>query len=760
MDSLAEFCTIIGYCHDFGKATSFFQEYLFASEETHAALKGSPKTRHGLLSAVFTYHCVKQAMIDRPHGKIDDFLPFIGYVIVRRHHGDLNDFFFETNDLGNASTKGVLIQQLNAIQKDAVLGVYWGKIPDNSILSFFSEFESILDAIKKEGSLFKLRRTLDNIPEATAMEILILFCYSLLLSGDKQDAAEAPHQRNPTGLPPDLVDRFQQQPDFQKNTSPINQIRNEIYHEVIDQVPTLDLGQRIYSLNVPTGTGKTLTSVSFALKLRDRITRERGIIPRIVYSLPFMSIIDQNFKVISDVITLDPKTTPPIDILLKHHHLADIFYSTADDEDYGDTKKAQLMIEGWQSEFIITTFIQFFHSILSSKNRAIRKYYTLANAIVILDEVQSIPHEYWKLFHDVIIGLSTHLHTTFIFMTATQPLIFDEKTGEIKELALHKVQYFKKFDRIELAVKNDPVPLKNFEEDLREQIIASPDKSFLIVLNTINTAQQIYRSFVEHPVPDTEYIFLSTHIIPKVRLERIAKAKDTSSKRRKIIVSTQLIEAGVDIDVDIVYRDMAPLDSINQVAGRCNRNDRQNSRGKVILVTLIDDNKKPYFKYIYSNFLVSKTQAVLAGKGILRESQFIELNNEYYGMVKDMQGDEQANEILTCIKHLNFAQLQKKFRLISEDYPKVDLFVEIDEHAHAIWNEYLAIQEKTGLERKTAFLSIKKQFYDYVISVPKAKAGRLVNEELGIGHISQEELKIWYDPKTGFMPNDGGTLII
>jgi len=757
-DTLAEFCTIIGYCHDFGKATSFFQEYLFASEDTHAALKGSPKTRHGLLSAVFTYQCIKLAMIGRTHGKIDAFLPFVGYAIVRRHHGDLNDFFLEAKDLGETATKEVLTQQLNAIRKETVSEIYRGKIPENSIETFFSEFESILEEIKKEGSLFKIRRTLDNIPEATAMEILILFCYSLLLSGDKQDAAEVSHQRNRDGLPPDLVDRYQQQPDFPKSISPINQIRNEIYHEVIDQVPTLDLGQRIYSLNVPTGTGKTLTSVSFSLKLRDRITRERGIIPRIVYCLPFMSIIDQNFNVISNVITSDSLTSPSTDILLKHHHLADVFYSTHD-EDYPDNK-AQLMIEGWQSEFIITTFIQFFHTILSSKNRAIRKYYSLANAIVILDEVQSIPHEYWKLFHDVIIGLSTHLHTTFIFMTATQPLIFDEKTGEIKELALHKAQYFKKFDRIELTVRNDPIPLKNFEEDLREHVAAFPDKSFLIVLNTINTAQQIYRSFVEYPVPDTEYIFLSTHITPKERLERIAKIKDTSSKRRKIIVSTQLIEAGVDIDVDIVYRDMAPLDSINQVAGRCNRNNRQNSCGKVILVTLMDDNKKFYYKYIYSDFLVSKTQAVLAGKGIIRESQFIDLNNDYFKMVKDMQGDEQTNEILTCVKHLKFSQLQEKFHLIRDDYPKVDLFVEIDEPSHAIWNKYLAIQEMTGLDRKTAFLSIKKEFYDYVISVPKTKAGRLVNDDINIGHISQEELKIWYDPETGFTPNDGGTLII
>lgn len=754
-DTLAEFCTIIGYCHDFGKATSFFQEYLFASEDTHAALKGSPKTRHGLLSAVFTYQCIKLAMIGRPYGKINDFLPFVGYVIVRRHHGDLNDFFLETKDLGETTTKEVLTQQLNAIRKETVSEIYKGKIPENSVETFFSEFESILEAIKKEGSLFKIRRTLDNIPEATAMEILILFCYSLLLSGDKQDAAEVSHQRNTAGLPPDLVDRYQQQPDFQKVTSPINQIRNEIYHEVIDQVPILDLGQRIYSLNVPTGTGKTLTSVSFSLKLRDRITQERGITPRIVYCLPFMSIIDQNFEVISKVITTYFRKSPSTDILLKHHHLADVFYST-DDEDYQDTK-AQFMIEGWQSEFIITTFIQFFHSILSSKNRAIRKYYTLANAIVILDEVQSIPHEYWELFHDVIIGLSTHLHTTFIFMTATQPLIFDEKTGEIKELALHKAQYFKKFDRIELTVRNDPIPLKKFEEDLREHIVASPDKSFLIVLNTINTAQQIYRSFFEHPVPDTEYVFLSTHITPKERLERIREIKDTSCKRRKIVVSTQLIEAGVDIDVDIVYRDMAPLDSINQVAGRCNRNNRQNTCGKVILVTLMDD-KKPYYRYIYSEFLIDKTRAVLAGKETIRESQFIELNNEYYEMVKDMQGDDPANEILTCVKYLKFSQLQEKFHLIRDDYPKVDLFVEIDEHSHAIWNEYLAIRERTGLERKTAFLSIKKEFYNYVISVPKAKAGRLANDDIDIGHISQEELKIWYNPETGFTPNDGGTL--
>jgi CRISPR-associated endonuclease/helicase Cas3 len=755
---LSVFSRTLGLCHDFGKATKYFQDYLFSDEKNRPTLKMKPETHHGLISAIFTYHCLRESFKSRTDAN-DSLLPFIGYVLVRRHHGDLKNFFDETTDIRKSEITDVIKRQCESISTQSLQYVYAGLIPEETITGFFLETDAILSSIVNDGKLFKLKPRLEQIPDAPSMEVLTLFYYSLLLSGDKQDAAEISADRDKEALRSDLVDLYRENKGFSRSTSPINQLRNEIYDEVISRVPTLDLDKKIFSLNVPTGTGKTLTSVSFALKLRERINRETGVSPQILYCLPFMSIIDQNYDVISSVLSSAYGDPVPSNILLKHHHLADFSYTSTDDEDY-DEDASRLLIEGWHSEFIITTFVQFFHTIFSNRNRAIRKYHTLANAIVILDEVQSIPHEYWLLFHDVIQTLTRCLNIRVIFVTATQPLIFDEeKSGEIFELALKKNTYFSQLNRVDLTFNPEPCALQQFIETIRHRIHNEQEKDFLIVLNTINAAKEVYTLISSLNEPNTEFVFLSTHIIPKERLARIRNIRNSHTKKRKVIVSTQLIEAGVDIDVDVVYRDMAPLDSINQVAGRCNRNNQQDARGEVQIVTLQADGKN-YCNYIYSQFLLDKTRVVLEGKSVISEQQFLALNNQYFRLVEELHTNDTAKKCLDLIRYLKYSDLQDSFHLIQNDYPKLDVFIECDDDAKKIWQEFVEIKSKPYAKRKNEFLKIKREFLDYVISVPKNKAQRLFREDLGIGHISEEELEFRYDPQTGFTPCDGGTVIL
>ncbi len=736
----------------------YFQEYLFSDEKNRFKLKMKPETHHGLISAIFTYHCLREAFKTRADAN-NILLPFIGYVLVRRHHGDLKNFLEETSDIRKTEKTDIIRRQCKSISIDSLQVVYAGLIPEETITGFFLEIDTIILSIVNDGKIFKLRPRLEQIPEAPVMEIFTLFYYSLLLSGDKQDAAEISADRIKEGLQSDLVDRYRETEGFSHSSSPINQLRNEIYDEVVSNVQTLDLNKKIYSLNVPTGTGKTLTSVSFALKLRERLNRETGVSPQILYCLPFLSIIDQNYDVISSVFSLAFDDPVPSNILLKHHHLADVSYTSTDDEDFGEDA-SRLLIEGWHSEFIITTFVQFFHTILSNRNRAIRKYHTLANAIVILDEVQSIPHEYWLLFHDVIQTLTRCLNMRVIFVTATQPLIFDEeKPGEIFELATKKKTYFSQLNRVNLFFNPQPCDLQQFIENIQIRIHNEQEKDFLIVLNTINAANEVYTSISSLKESDTEFVFLSTHIIPKERLARIRNIRNPDTRKRKVIVSTQLIEAGVDIDVDVVYRDMAPLDSINQVAGRCNRNNQQDARGEVQIVTLQVDGKN-YCNYIYSQFLLDKTRIVLEGKGVISEQQFLELNNQYFRLVEELHTNDTANKCLDLIRYLKYSDLQVSFHLIQNDYPKMDVFIENDNDARKLWQEFVEIKSKPFPERKNEFMKIKREFLDHVISVPQNKAQRLFREDLGIGYISQEELEFRYDPQTGFIPCDGGTVIL
>jgi len=757
-DMLSQFSRTLGLCHDFGKATPFFQEYLLSDEKNRAKLKVKPKTHHGLVSAVFTYYCVRDYLKSKPDAHLS-ILPFLGFVLVRRHHGNLINFFDEIVDLKNSEKIEIIKLQCASIHKESLQSVYAGLIPEETLCGFLREIDTTISSIVHDGKLFHLKPRLEQIHDDTAMEIFSLFYYSLLLDGDKRDAAEISAKRNMDGLRSDLVDTYRKKPGFTDSTHPINQLRNEIYDDVISKVGTLDLNQKIYSLNVPTGTGKTLTSASFALKLRERIANETGIIPQIIYCLPFMSIIDQNYEVISQIFSSVYGDEIPSDILLKHHHLADISYTASDDESIDDDA-AHLLIEGWNSEFIITTFVQFFHTIISNRNRAIRKYHSLANAIIILDEVQSIPHHYWLLFHDLLLTLTHNLNMHVVFVTATQPLIFDEeKQGEIFELASKKKDYFSRLNRITLTFNRDPIDLQVFIKEIQDRIQIDTGKDFLIVLNTIKSAKNVYSDLSSVSNSDTEYVFLSTHIVPKERLKRIRKLRDPGNKKRKVIISTPLIEAGVDIDVDVVYRDMAPLDSINQVAGRCNRNNCQDARGEVQIVTL-KNNGKELCNFIYSPFLLDKTRIVLEGRDNISEQQFLALNDQYFHLVRELHSEDPAQDCLDLLRYLKFSDLRDSFHLIENDYVKMDVFVEYDDTARILWQRFVENKSKPLPERRNDFLKIKREFLDHVISVPEKDAKRLFRDDLGIGYISHDELDIWYNPETGFTPNDGGTVII
>jgi CRISPR-associated endonuclease/helicase Cas3 len=747
--TLEDISYIIGVCHDYGKATGFFQEYIReTNDKRKQSLKNKSQTKHGLFSAVFTYFVLKEYL----KNKHDDFpyLPVFGFLAVKRHHGNLRENA-ALELVGLNDNIEIFLEQLNSIDQSQIKDVYSELITWIDVTIFSQQIETVVKDIKR--SRRKLTTYLEN-EKSPFPYLLFQILYSTLINSDKTEASGL-FQPDRVELSPVLVDDFKQLKGWNKPGNNMDNIRNAIYDDVIENVEKLDINHRIYSLNVPTGTGKTLTSLSMALKLREKIKIHYDFSPRIIYTLPFLSVIDQNFTVFEDIFESVYDRKPNTEVLLKHHHLSDIFYSMEDNE--FEEEQALFLIEGWNSEIIVTTFIQLFHSIISNKNRALRKFHNFANSIIILDEVQSIPHEYWLLLKEVFLAISIYFNTYFIFVTATQPLIFNENDNEIFNLVTNKDSYFKQFDRIELEYIPGPMHIEEFEEYVGKSIEQYKDKDFLIVLNTINSTIELYKYLISQEIPDTEYYYLSTSIIPIERLNRIHAIK--KSKGRKVIISTQLIEAGVDIDVDVVFRDMAPLDSINQVAGRCNRNYNNRKKGIVKIFTLKDD-KNEYYKYIYSGFLIDKTKEVFKGVNKVQEKQFLELNNKYFQSVKDTHSNDKANEILTYINNLEFKSLDSEFHLIKNDYKKTDVFIELNDTAREIWKEFRMIREiQDSLERKNHFLKIKKQFYEYIISVPQQKAQSLMYGDTGIGYVSNEGLETWYDNEMGFISGSEGVLI-
>jgi CRISPR-associated endonuclease/helicase Cas3 len=759
-DLLKDAVYLIGITHDLGKATRFFQDYITETDEKKKkSLKAKDTTHHGLLSAFFTYAVIREYLTQTGRkGGLAEYLPILSFLAVKRHHGNLLNAMDEIKDT-DADKEKILKQveeQINSMDKDKgeiseLLPYLLAKenidlkINIDDIINYILN-DAIKDIRRKEKSFVRsLSEKGDLYPYFISQ-----FIYSTLLDADKTDAGLDGIYLERLDLSSKLVDEYRDSKGFSSNKNNINSLRNRIYEEAVERIKDWNLDDKILSLNVPTGTGKTLTALSISLKLRERLENERKIKHRIIYALPFLSIIDQNYGVFEDVV--DPKKDRKYSrLLLKHHHLADVKYNTEDNE--FEVDKSKLLLEGWNAEIIVTTFWQLFNTLFSNRNKHLRKFNKLANSIIILDEVQAVPHQYWQLIHDALNLLCEKFNSYVVFMTATQPLIFEEAKGEIKEIAQRKEEYFRGLNRIELIPRIDrTLTLDEFKALLNDDLAQKKEKDFLIVLNTISSAQEIYRFIQDLELENTKKVFLSTNVIPKERLTRINEIRDSKESpiKRKVIVSTQLIEAGVDIDADVVYRDFAPLDSINQVAGRCNRNSAKDDKGTVSIFILKDD-RKEFYKYIYDPFLISKTLDILRPNEPIKESEFLELNNRYFKAVKRGMGEKESKDNLDCIAGLAFKDLSEKFKLIEQDYPRVDVFVEIDNRAAEIWKKYQDMQsEKDHIERTKKYLKIKKDFAEYMISAPEKFAHFLVAENSDIGYISMTELPNYYDMEMGF----------
>lgn len=740
---------LIGLSHDFAKSTTYFQKYLIDHERTE-------KARHGLLSSIFSYYCIKNYI---NANEIKDFwyLAPISWIIVLRHHGNIRNIKGMEGESDKLKDLDVVEKQLTDIDENNIdeLTNFYSKW-DIDVHRFVREFNDVVKNIKRD--LRKLTRA-----KGLNHYFLTLFFYSVLLDADKMDASETPFPQR-VEISDSIVDEYKKA-FFGVEKTEIDRIREESYEEVINSLDLLKLEKdRILSINLPTGCGKTLLAFSFSLKLRKKIETEFGFLPKIIYSLPFLSIIDQNAEVISNVLMNSSDHFELFsNLLLKHHHLSDMSYKTEEELEIS-THQSQLLTEGWNSEIIITTFIQFFYSLITNKNRAARKFHNIANSIIILDEIQSIPHHYWELLNNSLKYLCKEFNCWIILMTATQPLIFKEKE-EIKSL-VEKEKYFEKFNRLNYKFNLEPINFEDFKEFVWDKIGLEPEKDIMIVLNTINASQDLY-DFVKCRIDEEIYIEedgvacsdklqimnISTLIIPKHRLKRIKRIKN-NQERRNIIITTQVIEAGVDISVDLIYRDMAPLDSIVQTAGRCNRSNERN-KGSVEVVNLIDDRGRHYYSYIYNSVLINATTDVIGRNHSVEEHEFnLESVPNYYKFVLDRGSQDKSTNLISYIEKLKFSDIKSEFKLI-ENFEKIDVFVEVDDDAVEVWKKYKEITEiEDRFKRKSAFSEIKPEFYNYIVSVDPKKLGTVNDESEWLKYVSKDDLKRKYNLETGFIIHD------
>lgn len=713
-----------GILHDIGKSTFYFQDYMLRTQ------RKSELTRHAPVGAILSWWITDQLDLlkeDRDRIRLGTFLA------VLRHHGRLRAPWHEELSLlrNECASGSAILQQLNSIDLGGISDWFKETGPRFDIPIKFQPVKWTPDGILSnftKGSTLRLRNAYHDLEQT----IGFLAAFGGILSVDKIDAALEGEQIKRRSLPIDCVTRYKKARFI--SSDPLTAMRQQIA-DIVNRTLLDHSEEHLFTLTAPTGSGKTLTVLESALALRQKL-EGTGAVPRTIYCLPFTTVIDQNYKVFSEVLNfagvLDTQ-----DVLLKHHHLTECFYRTSDNSEYEPDGAGELLTESWQSEIIVTTFYQLLHSILSSMNRELKRAGQLVNSIVLMDEVQAVPLKYWRAIRHLLQAMAKGLNTRFILLTATRPLIF--QPGDAMELLPNYDEYFKALSRTTLVCNHkEPLSLDDFLERLASNI-RPEQKATLIVVNRRKTVRLLYYS-LKNQFPKRPCFALSTDLTPKDRRERIASIQESlRSGEPCIVVSTQLVEAGVDISFPVVHRDLAPLDCIIQTTGRCNRHN-EGSEGVVYLWHLIEG-KESQWRKVYDQALVEATCDVLGSARQFKESDYAALTQNYFEVCWQRADQDPIDTILS---EGRFEELSS-FKLIEEGPPTRSFFVVQNDEDQQLWDRYADLKEmKSVRDREREFKIFKRSFFERVVQVyGKADPDEPI-QSLRAG-------KETYDPKTGFI---------
>ena len=717
---LEDLMHLMGAYHDITKAISYFQHYLLSP--THEVI--GPKS-HALLSALFTKEAAREYLAKTSISEFEQtLLAHFVFISVKRHHGSLRNFGDEVF-IGNKSVElQEQIKVFDEAETPEIIAFFASKLNLKYNLEDFKKYIISKEYEKDMPDFFDDcidADDFDTVSDLTKIEYFYInqLLFGTLLLSDKTDVILDAKERNAQKpiLSTTLLEDFRIKTGFDKPKSKIDEIKNKAFLESVSNISKVFSAEKyIYSLTLPTGLGKTITSFGVAMELKKLLKTDNQ---RLIITIPFTSIIDQNFEVYEKI--LNSKDS---NVLLKHHHLAEPIYKMEEDE--LNTNKSQFLIETWQSEVVVTTFVQLFNSIFSNDKSMIMKMPNLANSIIILDEIQTIPYKYWQLTNLVFKTLGKIYNCYFILMSATQPLIFipDE---EITEIVPDYKQYFGFFNRTKLFnCTQKSIKLADFCTKIGQYAEDNLQKDILIILNTKAHTKECFEKIKEMiDLETTNIYFLSTFITPFERKKIIEKIKEKNQRKRKIIVSTQLIEAGVDISVDTVFRALAPIDSIIQASGRANRYNEKTTQGEIYLYEIEEIMKATAL--IYGSDLVLKTKNVLRGILEIEEKDYLELIQKYFKEIRK-QSEQHLSKYLEHIKKFEFEDVGK-FSLIEERETE-SIFLQLDEDAKKVWKTFVEITENTKLkkyEQKMEFSKIKAQFYDYVINVSVAASAKSID---------------------------------
>lgn len=489
-------------------------------------------------------------------------------------------------------------------------------------------------------------------------ELFIRYLFSALtdsdwLSTEAHFDAEKSTLRPALTLPVDfMLDKLEEEFFAKSKEGEINELRNKVRMEAVAKA---NLATGCYSLALPTGMGKTLTSLAWAL----RHARHNGL-KRIIIVLPYISIIDQTAHELKRI--FGEKW------ILEHHSSFNEENKSNTDrkEDYStEQKRKQLACENWDFPVIVTTTVQFFESLFSNKPSKCRKVHNIAESVVIFDEVQTIPKEIILPTLGMLNDVQAVMNTSFLFCTATQPA-YEKRSGFIGITAITPLIespgiLYDKTKRVTYHLLDELTPLSL--HSLRDAVIRH-NEAALVIFNTKKDALEFFTVMKAGDSWDACY-HLSTAMCPHHRKATIQQIRDDLKVQRKIlVVSTQLIEAGVDFDFPLVFRALAPLEAIIQSAGRCNREGLLNQYGKLgnVYLFLLEEARYP-----------NKTYQACAGYAAeLLQSDIEQLYThnvfeKYYASVFSLYIDQVKQQAINdARKAFNFETVNDSYRYLDD----------------------------------------------------------------------------------------------
>jgi len=697
-NDLSIYAKIIGGLHDVGKYTSMFQRSLSESKKVDCS-------DHALISSLIAFYETYQQTSN-------DVYSFLAMTAIYSHHGHLKGITTVTERLLDLKydidiPNSCIIKQYNELSQvwDSIIRseLDWLSLSD---LPYFKDLVSL--ALQKifnlKGKEFGWKEYFDG-----------LLLFSALIDADKHSAAMLEETNFEL---PDREKVIQYVSSLPKYGNDIEKIREELFTWAKEIYPSEN---EMLVLSAPTGSGKTLSGVLVGLGSHKR---------RLIYSLPFISIIEQTGDVLSKALGKQ--------YVLTYHHMS---FNWNESENV-DLERRMMLVESWQNPIIVTTFEAFVSSFLSNKNSYLKRLHNIGNSFIILDEVQSLPVEKIALILEAVKEMEKNLNTGVLIMSATIPFSTEKIEMPVRTVPNRYKIHFKEINSFKTPSEF-------------ASVIDFSKGSTMVELNTISSAEEVYQELIKK---DAELQYLSTRVIPKERIKRITDIKRKLDAGERVnLITTQIVEAGVDLDFAVAYRDLGPLDSVVQAAGRVNRNYKNKGDLYVYRIKKKAKNSSD-FELVYGKITENITMSTLEE---LSEEQNVDLDekdiekalSKYFSKVKEYLRPDASRFVHENLEHIKSLEYDKINVELIDQAPKHTVFIEYDDEAKGIWielNEELNKKEKSDAfarrERIKKLMSMAQQYTVNLWEEPEAEK----NEKLGWYYVQNQQVPQYYDEKLGF----------